>query len=73
MPKLDGFAATTEIRRREGTSPRTPIIAMTADARSSTRDACYSAGMDAYISKPFSPSDLAAALGRFVGPHPNGR
>ena len=46
---------------------------MTADARSSTRDACYSAGMDAYISKPFSPSDLAAALGRFVGPHPNGR
>ena len=45
---------------------RTPIIAMTADARASTRDACYAAGMDDYVSKPFTPADLAAALNRLV-------
>jgi signal transduction histidine kinase/ActR/RegA family two-component response regulator len=67
MPKLDGFGATSEIRRRESTSVRTPIIAMTADARPSTREACYAAGMDDYVSKPFSPAELAAALRRFVG------
>ena len=67
MPKLDGFAATSEIRRREGSGARTPIIAMTADARPSTRDACFAAGMDDYVSKPFAPADLESALGRLVG------
>jgi signal transduction histidine kinase/ActR/RegA family two-component response regulator len=73
MPILDGFEATTEIRRREGSSIRTPIIAMTADARPSTREACYAAGMDDYVSKPFSPVDLAAALRRFVSATGAGR
>jgi CheY-like chemotaxis protein len=73
MPILDGFEATTEIRRREGSSIRTPIIAMTADARPSTREACYAAGMDDYVSKPFSPADLAAALRRFVSVTAAGR
>jgi signal transduction histidine kinase/ActR/RegA family two-component response regulator len=67
MPRLDGFAATSEIRRREGSDPRTPIIAMTADARPSTRDACFAAGMDDYVSKPFTPADLESALRRLVG------
>jgi signal transduction histidine kinase/CheY-like chemotaxis protein len=66
MPKLDGFAATVEIRRREGATTRTPIIAMTADARPATREACYAAGMDDYVSKPFSPAELAVAIRRFV-------
>ena len=46
---------------------------MTADARPSTRDACYAAGMDDYVSKPFSPAELHAAIRRFVAVSSTGR
>ncbi len=46
---------------------------MTADARPSTREACYAASMDDYVSKPFSPADLGTALRRFVSVNPSGR
>jgi CheY-like chemotaxis protein len=40
MPDMDGFEATRHLRRREGRGERTPIIAMTADARAETRTRC---------------------------------
>jgi CheY-like chemotaxis protein/HPt (histidine-containing phosphotransfer) domain-containing protein len=70
MPEMDGFEATKQIRRREGESKHTTIIALTAGALESDRQRCFSAGMDDYISKPIREEKLAAVLDRWVQPGP---
>jgi len=66
MPTLDGLAATRRIREVESVGDRLPIIALTASAMIGDREQCLSAGMDGYLSKPFSPSDLLTALAPYV-------
>jgi signal transduction histidine kinase/CheY-like chemotaxis protein len=66
MPEMDGFEATQEIRRREGSSVHRPIIAMTANAMQGDRERCLDAGMDDYISKPIRKADLTEALERHL-------
>jgi CheY-like chemotaxis protein/HPt (histidine-containing phosphotransfer) domain-containing protein len=66
MPEMDGFAATAEIRRREGDTRHIPIIALTADVLEDARRKCLQAGMDAYVTKPLRREQLAAALERWV-------
>ncbi len=73
MPGLDGFEATRRMRQREGREPaagRLPIIALTAHAMSSDREGCLAAGMDGYLSKPFTFQQLHDALARWAGPVP---
>ena len=71
IPEMDGFEATREIRRRE-TARSTPsakrvrIVALTANAVKGDRERCLAAGMDGYISKPYTAQQLGAVL----NPHP---
>jgi signal transduction histidine kinase/CheY-like chemotaxis protein/HPt (histidine-containing phosphotransfer) domain-containing protein len=73
MPEMDGFEATAEIRKREGKSGRrTPIVALTASAIEGDRERCLAAGMDDYLSKPFTAEQMRAALTTWLGPSARG-
>jgi len=69
MPGMDGFEATAEIRRLEKADPGShiPVIAVTANAMEGDREQCISAGMDDYLSKPFSQGQLADILQQWCG------
>ena len=59
MPVLDGFGATRRIREQEKhSSYHVPIIAMTASMNQEDRRRCLEAGMDDFIAKPMSSTDL---------------
>ena len=64
MPGMDGYAATTAIRDFEVRTGRRrlPIIAVTASVTGDEQARCRAAGMDDYLSKPFSIQELDAML-----------
>jgi CheY-like chemotaxis protein len=64
MPVMNGLEATRQIRLNETANgrARVRIVAMTAFALQSEVDQCFSAGMDDFVAKPFTPEDLAKQL-----------
>jgi len=66
MPVMDGFEATRAIRQSLGQT-RLPIIAMTANAMASDREACLAAGMNDHVGKPFELDSLVAKLHKHTG------
>ena len=61
MPKMDGLAATREIREKLK-NDKIPIVAMTANAMKGDRENCLTAGMNDYLSKPINPNELYLIL-----------
>ena len=63
MPILDGYLVAKAIRQQEkGTSAHLPIIALTANAMKGDRELYLEAGMDGYVSKPFTSEMLQQAI-----------
>jgi CheY-like chemotaxis protein len=62
MPRMDGIQATRLIRAMPGEAGRTPIVAVTAHTDGDNREACHSAGMDAFIGKPVRPAELLTVM-----------
>ncbi|MBP2678971.1 MAG: hypothetical protein H6Q82_2036, partial [Deltaproteobacteria bacterium] len=64
MPVMDGYAATRALRAREKESGggRLRVVALTANALPGDSDACLAAGMDGYLSKPFTIQKLGNIL-----------
>lgn len=69
MPVMDGFEATRQIRAWELSQPQRkslPIIALTANALASDREACLAAGMTDYTTKPVTGKALADVMARHL-------
>jgi two-component system sensor histidine kinase/response regulator len=68
MPSMDGYQTTRTQRARETESGqrRVPIIALTAHAMTGDRRSAFAAGMDDYLSKPFTQKQLQKALTRWA-------
>ena len=81
MPEMDGYETTRRLRLLEsgaaseagldtGRLAHVPIVAMTAHAMKGDRERCLEAGMDDYLSKPFTRSQLAEVLHRSMADGP---
>jgi len=66
MPVMDGYEATRTLRALPGFA-ELPVIAMTANAMASDREACLAAGMNDHVGKPFEVDHLVATLRQFTG------
>ena len=67
MPVMDGLTATRMIREGGGLNAQTPIVVLSASARSEDHEAGLEAGADAYLNKPIDFGALAELMGRVPG------
>ena len=65
MPKMDGWQATSQIKRNPKTQS-IPILAATALALSKDKEKCLASGCDGYLAKPFTHWELDAAINTLV-------
>jgi CheY-like chemotaxis protein len=70
MPKLDGYEATRRIRSKENSAGQklTPIVALTGHAMTGERERCLNAGMDDFLSKPFTVAQLHEMVQKWTVP-----
>jgi signal transduction histidine kinase/DNA-binding response OmpR family regulator len=65
MPEMDGYEATRRIRKLPAPRNETLIVAMTANALSGDRNACFDAGMDDFLSKPVTKAVVESTLAKW--------
>ncbi len=65
MPEMDGYDVTIQIRQELKND--VPVIAMTAHAMDSEKEKCLACGMNDYLSKPISETDLFLILAKYAG------
>lgn len=66
MPEMNGYKTTKTIRDREEKDQRTPIIALTAHAIAEEKTKILLSGMDDFLSKPVSSTDISHIIDRWV-------
>ncbi|WP_428655214.1 PAS domain S-box protein [Runella sp.] len=66
MPNMDGYEATLTIRNTNNPNQKTPIVALTASAMIDQKNKTKDVGMDDFITKPFTPTQLLSAIKRFL-------
>jgi CheY-like chemotaxis protein len=64
MPGMDGWEATSRIRQLN--QPQPFIVAVTANALVGDRERCLTAGMDDYLSKPFTAEQLVMIVRKSI-------
>ncbi|HYC96905.1 ATP-binding protein [Brevundimonas sp.] len=67
MPVMDGLTATRGIRAGGGVNAETPIVVLSASARTEDHEAGLEAGADAYLNKPIDFAALAMVMNRVGG------
>jgi len=67
MPIMDGYEATRQIRSLSPYFEKVPILALTAHAGTSVRDACRKAGMNDVITKPIRRNLLISTIDMWLG------
>ena len=66
MPKMDGYQATSEIKKLGGQKAKIPILAMTASTMLDKKHRLMKAGFEEHILKPFDPNELCAKLKKYI-------
>ena len=69
LPGMNGYEITREIRKLEketGIEKQVPIIAITANTLDNDREKCIEAGMNEYLSKPFTAEQLIDKISIFI-------
>lgn len=66
MPKMDGYAATRQIRTLPSDAANVPIVAMTANAFEEDKQKAIRAGMNAHIAKPIEAGRLMETLSHIL-------
>ena len=64
MPVMDGLTATRALRENTGPNQHTPVVVLSASARTEDHEAGMAAGADAYLNKPIDFKSLAGVMAR---------
>jgi osomolarity two-component system sensor histidine kinase NIK1 len=69
LPEMDGYEITRAIREMEkqnNVENPVPIIALTANTYDNDKEKCFNAGMNDYLSKPFTSKQLIDVIAKYL-------